>query len=56
MKSASRSYASPLREEQTAATKLRIVEALAALLDENHTADVPLAEVAQRILDVEDLL
>jgi len=48
MKSASRSYASPLREEQAAATKRRIVEALAALLDESQTADVSLAEVAHR--------
>src|SRR6476646_4835253 len=48
MKSASRSYASPLREEQTAATRRRIVEALAALLDEDHTTEVSLAEVAQR--------
>src|SRR3954468_20512942 len=48
MKSASRSYASPLREEQTAATKRRIVEALAALLDENQTADVSLAAAAHR--------
>src|SRR3954447_17576376 len=48
MKSASRPYASPLREEQAAATRRRIVEAMAELLDEHDIDDVSLADVARR--------
>ena len=48
MKSASRPYASPLREEQAAATRARIVEALAGLLETQDVQDISLAEVAQR--------
>src|SRR2546423_13233229 len=48
MKSAPRSYASPLREEQAAATRRRILDGLSELLDERRADDISMADVAQR--------
>src|ERR1700730_6541480 len=48
MSSTTRPYQNRLREEQAAATRERIIDALAELAVEGHLLDVPIRDVAAR--------